>query len=322
MLVSQSFELANEVGLAFTSAVRILVERATGLNTQAHNSGKRYDRPRVATHFYHLYTYTIDIQPENRVLTSQSFGVANEVGLAFTSAVRVPVERATGLNTQAHNSGKRYDRTRVATHFYHLYTYTIDIQPENRVLTSQSFELANEVGLAFTSAVRVLVERATGLNAQAHNSGKRYDRPRVATHFYHLYTYTIDIQPENRVLTSQSFELANEVGLAFTSAVRVPVEHATGLNTGAHNSGKRYDRPRAATHFYHLYTYTIDIQPENRVLTSQSFGLANEVGLAFTSAVRVPVKRATGLNTQAHNSLTSSLRSPPSSAPRRSYGSA
>ena len=124
------------------------------------------------------------------------------------------------------------------------------------------------------------------------------------------------------MLTSQSFELANEVGLAFTSAVRVPVERATGLDTGAHNSEKRYDRPRVSMHFYHLYTYTIDIQPENRVLTSQSFGLANEVGLAFTSAVRVPVKRATGLNTQAHNSLTSSLRSPPSSAPRRSYGSA
>ena len=53
-----------------------------------------------------------------------------------TSAVRVPVERATGLNTRAHNSEKRYDRPHVATHFYHLYTYTIDIQPENRVLVS------------------------------------------------------------------------------------------------------------------------------------------------------------------------------------------
>ena len=75
------------------------------------------------------------------------------------------------------------------------------------------------------------------------------------TQFYHLYTYTIDIQPENRVLTSQSFELANEVGLAFTSAVRVPVERATGLDTGAHNSEKRYDRPHVATHFYHLDLY-------------------------------------------------------------------
>ena len=70
MLTSQSFELANEVGLAFTSAVRVPVERATGLSTRAHNSEKRYDRPHVATHFYHLYTYTIDIQPENRVLVS------------------------------------------------------------------------------------------------------------------------------------------------------------------------------------------------------------------------------------------------------------
>ena len=56
--------------------------------------------------------------------------------------------------------------------------------------------------------------------------------------FYHIYTYTIDIQPENRMLTSQSFELANEVGLAVTSAVRVPVERDTGLNTRAHNSEK------------------------------------------------------------------------------------
>ena len=243
MLTSQSFELANEVGLAFTSAVRVPVERATGLSTRAHNSEKRYDRPRVLMHFYHLYTYTIDIQPENRVLTSQSFELANEVGLAFTSAVRVPVERATGLSTRAHNSEKRYDRPRVLMHFYHLYTYTIDIQPENRVLTSQSFELANEVGLAFTSAVRVPVERATGLSTRAHNSEKRYDRPRVLMHFYHLYTYTIDIQPENRVLTSQSFELANEVGLAFTSAVRVPVERATGLSTRAHNSEKDMTDP-------------------------------------------------------------------------------
>jgi hypothetical protein len=31
-------------------------------------------------------------------------------------------------------------------------------------------------------------------------------------------------------------------------------------------------------HSYHLYTYTIDIQPENRVLVSQSFGLANSMG--------------------------------------------
>ena len=67
---------------------------------------------------------------------SQSFGVSNEVGLAVASAVRVPVERATGLNTRAHNSEKRYDRPHVATHLYHLYTYTIDIQPENRVLVS------------------------------------------------------------------------------------------------------------------------------------------------------------------------------------------
>ena len=37
-------------------------------------------------------------------------------------------------------------------------------------------------------------------------------------------------------------------------------------NTRAHNSEKRYDRPHGLMHFYHLYTYTIDIQPENRVL--------------------------------------------------------
>ena len=87
-------------------------------------------------HSYHLYTYTIDIQPENRVLISQSFGLAHEVGLAVALAVQVPVERARGLNTRAHNSEKRYDRPRVLMHFYHLYTYTIDIQPENRVLVS------------------------------------------------------------------------------------------------------------------------------------------------------------------------------------------
>ena len=74
--------------------------------------------------------------------------MCDTVGLAVASAVRVPVERATGLNTRAHNSEKRYDRTHVATHFYHLYTYTIGIQPENRVLVSLSFGLANEVGLA------------------------------------------------------------------------------------------------------------------------------------------------------------------------------
>ena len=62
--------------------------------------------------------------------------MCDTVGLAVASAVRVPVERATGLNTRAHNSEKRYDRPHVATHFYHLYTYTIDIQPENRVLVS------------------------------------------------------------------------------------------------------------------------------------------------------------------------------------------
>ena len=45
------------------------------------------------------------------------------------------------------------------------------------------------------------------------------------------------------MLTSQSFELANEVGLAFTSAVRVPVERATGLNTRAHNSEKDMTDP-------------------------------------------------------------------------------
>ena len=61
------------------------------------------------------------------------------VGLAVASAVllRVPVERATGLNTRAaDNSEKRYDRPPVATHFCHLYTYTIDIQLENRVLVA------------------------------------------------------------------------------------------------------------------------------------------------------------------------------------------
>ena len=31
-------------------------------------------------------------------------------------------------------------------------------------------------------------------------------------------------------------------------------------------------------HSYHLYTYTIDIQPGNRVLISQSFGLAHAMG--------------------------------------------
>ena len=66
MLTSQSFELANEVGLAVTSAVRVPVERATALNTRAHNSEKRYGRPHVAMRFYHLYTYTIDIQPETQ----------------------------------------------------------------------------------------------------------------------------------------------------------------------------------------------------------------------------------------------------------------
>ena len=37
-------------------------------------------------------------------------------------------------------------------------------------------------------------------------------RPRVLMHSCHLYTYTIDIQPENRVLISQSFELAHAMG--------------------------------------------------------------------------------------------------------------
>ena len=162
------------------------------LDTGAHNSEKRYDRPRVLMHSYHLYTYTIDIQPENRVLISQSFGLAHEVGrrlhLSRTGTRRACHGRS---DTRAHNSEKRYDRPRVLMHSYHLYTYTIDIQPENRVLTSQSFGLANEVGLAFTSAVRVPVERATGLSTRAHNSEKRYDRPRVLMHFYHLYTYAI-----------------------------------------------------------------------------------------------------------------------------------
>ena len=70
------------------------------------------------------------------------------------------------------------------------------------------------------------------------------------------------------MLTSQSFELANAVGLAFTSAVRVHVERATGLNIGAHNSEKRYDRPRVATHLYHIYTYGNGLQSCARVLVS------------------------------------------------------
>ena len=164
-------------------------------------------------------------------------------------------------------------------HSCHLYTYTIDIQPGNRVLISQSFGLAHAMGrrLSHTRTRQVCHGRSIPERTTV-NSEKRYDRPRFATHLYHLYTYTIDIQPENRVLTSQSFGLVNEVGLAFTSAVRVPVERATGLNTGAHNSEQRYDRPRVLMHFYNLYSYTIDIQPENRVLISQSFGLAHAMG--------------------------------------------
>ena len=66
MLVSQSFVLAHEVGLA----IALAVERARELNTRAHNSEKRYDRPHGATHLYHLYTYGNGLQPGNRVLVS------------------------------------------------------------------------------------------------------------------------------------------------------------------------------------------------------------------------------------------------------------
>ena len=82
---------------------------------------------RISTIYIHIQSI---YSRKCRVLVSKSFGLANEVGLAVASAVRVPVERATGLNARAHNSEKRYDRPHVATHFYHLYTYTIDIQPE------------------------------------------------------------------------------------------------------------------------------------------------------------------------------------------------
>ena len=61
---------------------------------------------------------------------------ARHIMFEFENVKRVPVERATGLNTRADNSETRYDRPPVAKHFYHLYTYTIDIQPENRVLVS------------------------------------------------------------------------------------------------------------------------------------------------------------------------------------------
>ena len=115
------------------------------------------------------------------------------------------------------------------------------------------------------------------LDTGAHNSEKRYDRPHVATHFYHLYTYTIDIQPENRVLISQSFGLAHAMGRRLSHTRTRQVCHGRSI-TGAHNSEKRYDRPRVLMHAYHLYTYTMDIQPENRVLISQSFGLAHAMG--------------------------------------------
>ena len=126
------------------------------LDTGAHNSEKRYDRPRVLMHSYHLYTYTIDIQPENRVLISQSFGLAHEVGLAFTSAVRVPVERATGLSTRAHNSEKRYDRPRVLMHFYHLYVNLIS-------LILDSNQIGDQGMIAFSEAIEQRVIGGTQL---------------------------------------------------------------------------------------------------------------------------------------------------------------
>ena len=102
-------------------------------------------------------------------------------------------------------------------------------------------------------------------------------------HSYHLYTYTIDIQPKKRVLISQSFGLAHAMGRRLSRTRTRQACHAPrALDTGAHNSEKRYDRPRVLMHTYHLYTYTIDIQPENRVLISQSFGLAHAMGRRLT----------------------------------------
>ena len=56
--------------LSYTSTCPVRHGDSIPERTTLNNSEKRYHRPRVVTHSYHLYTYINDIQPETRVLVS------------------------------------------------------------------------------------------------------------------------------------------------------------------------------------------------------------------------------------------------------------